>query len=143
MENSEIKKIERCERLKIYHELLMNSVWERFKLLPQISALSATLLIVATFNERILILTPGVLILLIILLSLIPLSLIGYMVELRENENHALESISRISRGEEPLSTRPACFTAFLPYIIVAAISIIVVLLILSVIANHLGVIHN
>jgi len=76
-------------RLEIFHELLRDSVWERYKLLPQVSALSATLLVVATFGENLLPLTICVRVLLIVLLVFIPISLIGYLYEFEQAEEHA------------------------------------------------------
>ena len=56
------------ERRKLYGDLLLKVVWERYKLLPQISVLAATLLIVATFNEKVIPLTNFVRLLIILFL---------------------------------------------------------------------------
>ena len=52
--NEKEKREMNLKLLEIYHESLRGAVWERYKLLPQISALSATLLVVATFNKELL-----------------------------------------------------------------------------------------
>lgn len=119
---------------------VVNTVWERFKLLPQISALSATLLIVATFNKKILPLTHLVLVLLMVLLILIPISLIGYLVELRKSEDHARKSIIRIGGDEDPLPVKSNYFTAYLAYIVVAIISVAILFLILSIMVDYVAV---
>ena len=71
-------------------------VWERYKLLPQISALAATLLVVATFNKEAIPLTNLVRFLLIIFLLLIPVSLMGYLWALHRAKKHAFKEWQEI-----------------------------------------------
>lgn len=121
------------KRLEIFHQLLHDSVFERYKLLPQISALSATLLVVATFNEKLLPLTNCVRILLIILLVLIPISLIGYLWELERAEEHAHKNIKLIRDEQETIDQKQNLITAYLPRFVVIVISSVIFIIILSV----------
>ena len=130
------KKEMNLKRLGIFHQLLHDSVFERYKLLPQISALSATLLVVATFNEKLLPLTNCVRVLLIILLALIPVSLISYVWELKRAEGHSPENIKRIGSGQETTQQQRNTFTAYLPWFIIMIISVVIIFIIL-VVANN------
>ncbi|HBB56507.1 TPA: hypothetical protein DCZ57_00540 [Patescibacteria group bacterium] len=114
------------ERLRVYHELLNMAVWERYKLLPQISALAATLLVVATFNERILSLTNYVRFLLVAFLVLIPVSIIGYLVALHQAEKHAKKNIENISDCQSTKKMERGLFTAYLPWIIAGIFTILI-----------------
>ena len=131
MAEEELTKEERrqmdLERLKVYHELLNTAVWERYKLLPQISALAATLLVVATFNERILPLTNCVRFLLIAFLVLIPVSIIGYLVALHQAEKHAEKNIKNINDRRPTEQMKRGFFTAYLPWIIAGIFTILIV----------------
>ena len=127
------------KRLEIFHELLRDSVWERYKLLPQISALLATLLVVATFNEKLLPLTNYVRALLVILLVLIPISLIGYLWELERAEKHAYKNIQKIDDGQKTIGQKQNLVTAYLPKFVVIVISIVIFFVILSI-SNFIGI---
>jgi len=124
------------KRLEVFHQLLHDSVFERYKLLPQISALSATLLVVATFNEKLLPLTSCVRVLLIILLALIPISLIGYAWELKRAEEHSSENIKKLGDGQETIQQSRNSFTVYLPWFVTAVISVTIIFIILSVANN-------
>lgn len=121
------------KRLEIFHQLLHDSVFERYKLLPQISALSATLLIVATFNEKLLPLTNYVRALLIVLLALIPISLIGFLCELERAEEHASENIKSIGDDIETKKQSWNRFTAYLPRFVIVILTMVIILIILSI----------
>lgn len=124
------------KRLEIYHQSLHDSVFERYKLLPQISALSATLLVVATFNEKLLPLTGCVRILLIILLALIPVSLVGYLWELECAEEDSSENINRLGNREETIPPRRNAVTAWLPRFVTAVISVVIIFIIVAIVNN-------
>ena len=124
------------KRLEIFHQLLHDSVFERYKLLPQISALSATLLVVATFNQELLPLTNCVRFLLIILLVLIPISLVGYLWELERAEKHASENIKRLGDGLETMQQSRNSFTAYLPRFVIAIISVVTIFIISFIVNN-------
>ena len=124
------------KRLEIFHQSLRDAVLERYKLLPHISALSATLLVVATFNEKLLPLTSYVRILMIILLALIPVSLIGYIWELKRAEEHSSENIKRIGDGQDTIQQNRNSLTAYLPWFVTAVISLVIIFIIL-VVANN------
>jgi len=131
MEQEELTKEERrqmkLERLKIYFGLLNTAVWERYKLLPQISALMATLLVIATFNENVLPLTSCVRFLIIIFLILIPISIIGYLITLYRGEEIAKKNITRIAKDEPVDENNDDSFLAYLPWIIVGIFTMLIV----------------
>lgn len=133
---SEEKREMNLKRLEVFHQLLYDSVFERYRLLPQVSALSATLLVVATFNEKLLPLTNCVRALLIILLTLIPISLIGYVWELKRAEEHSSENIKRLGNGQETMQQNRNLFTAYLPWFVTAIISVVIILIIFLVANN-------
>ncbi len=122
------------KRLEVFHQLLHDSVFERYKLLPQISALSATLLVIATFNKKLIPITNCVRVLLIILLALIPVSLIGYIWELKRTEEHSSENIKRLRCGQETILQNQNWFTSHLPYFVVVIISIVITFIIFYII---------
>jgi len=124
------------KKLEVFHQLLHDSIFERYKLLPQISALSATLLVVATFNEKLLPLTDCVRILLIVLLALIPISLIGYVWELKRAEEHSSENIKRLGDGPETVQQKQNLFTAYLPWFVTAIISVVIIFIVLAIANN-------
>jgi len=96
VDSAKIKKIwSSWERFKIYSELLNWSVRQKFNTLSVISALAATLLVVATFNGELIELNNVVRILLSILLFLIPVSLWALMYELYKAEMGAMEGMKK------------------------------------------------
>lgn len=80
--------------LKSYLDMLLSSISKRMKILPSVSALAATLLIVATFNEKLLPINSLVKFLLSLLLVLIPLSLIFYNQDLKRAQRNSIKSIN-------------------------------------------------
>ncbi len=120
------------ERRKLYGDLLLKVVWERYKLLPQISVLAATLLIVATFNEKVIPLTNFVRLLIILFLTVIPICLFGYLFALKEAENKGKEGLKgifgqKLSKGKE-------FFIAYLPWYMAGFITILIIFLIVLII---------
>ncbi len=101
MTPEEVDRQKKLKSVELYGDLVKHAVRERYKLLPTISALAATLLIVATFNERLLPLERPIIALLVILLLLIPASLIGYLYELHKSESHGLNKLQEISNGTD------------------------------------------
>jgi hypothetical protein len=100
LENKYLKDLQEkqsnIERIKNYSDLLNWAVREKFKALATISSLAATLLIIATFNERIIILNNFVRWILFILLLLIPISLFCLLLELWKAERHGINKILEI-----------------------------------------------
>lgn len=100
LENEYFKKFQEkqneYEKMKNYFDLLNWAVREKFKSLATISSLAATLLIIATFNEKIIILTNFVRWILFILLLLIPISLFCLLLELWKAEHHGINKVLEI-----------------------------------------------
>lgn len=72
------QKIVNAEKMKLYLEVLRTSTSEQFKNLASVSALCSTLLVIATFNDRIFSYTIEVKYLLTLLLSAIIVSIWGF-----------------------------------------------------------------
>jgi len=124
------------EGFKVYSELLNWSVRQKFNTLSVMSALAATLLVVATFNSELIELNNVVRILLSILLLLIPVSLWALIYELHKAEIGAIEgmkeSIEEIGgKFEKPKKS----FRGFIPWIInlfLTGVIIFIIVLILQ-----------
>jgi type IV secretory pathway TrbL component len=102
LENWNIEKIKKIMRAKeefdSVSESLKYSVREMWKLLPSISALSAMLLIIATFNKELIPLTFSVKLLLTILLILIPIGLWSAYLDLSKTIDFSFKAIEKIVR---------------------------------------------
>jgi len=110
------------KRLENFRDVLMHAVRERYNLLPQISALAATLLVIATFTNLIQ-LTTFVRFLIILLLLLIPTSLIGYLVVLNQAEECAKRGLEELANNKLTDQIKSNSFLAYLPWGIVAIIT--------------------
>lgn len=80
--------------LKSHLDILLSSISKRMQVLPSISALAATLLIVATFNEKLLPINLVVKFLLSLLLILIPVSLFFYNEDLKRAQRNSIKLIN-------------------------------------------------
>lgn len=76
-----------------YLDWLRQSIHARMGMLPSISALCATLLTVATFNEKLLPLNTLVKILITVLLVLIPISLKIYNDDLKKEQESYIKTL--------------------------------------------------
>ncbi len=121
------------EKIKMHAELMNWAVRERFKTLPTVSALAATLLIVATFNDKLIILDNYVRVLLSALLFLIPASLWGLFYEVNKAEDESFKKIVSITEenfGKEEAdkmrNKRKPSFRGFMPFIANALFTIAV-----------------
>lgn len=81
------------EQMERQAELLTYSVRERLRALPTVSALAATLLVVATFNRELIPITNTVKILLSILLAVIPIGLWGFYMDLSKATESSLKQM--------------------------------------------------
>jgi len=115
-------------RLEVYFKLLENSVWERYKTLPTVSTLAATLLVVATFNEKLLPITPFIKILLAILLLLIPASLVAFLHSLHKAEIHSREKIAEITEDKDWKDKVKPGLQNYIPWIITAIFSVVILI---------------
>lgn len=73
---------ERLEKLKIHLNSLLQFLGDKARVVPVVASLSATVLVVATFNPDLLTVTIGLKVVLTILLALIPVSLLFHLLEL-------------------------------------------------------------
>jgi len=119
----------KLERLKVYLSLGEKSIWERYKILPTISTLAATLLVVATFNKELLPVTPFIKVILAILLLLIPVSLVAFLLALHEAETHSREKIAEITEEKNWKDNIKRGLQNFIPWIITAIFSIIIIII--------------
>ena len=118
------------EIAKVWSNLAINSVTERYKILPLTSSLAATLLIVATFNKELIPLTIYVKFLIAILLLLIPISIWVFLITLRKDENIARTKLEEITKEKKEssrflLDIFPYIATTILTIIILSIITII------------------
>ena len=93
------------EILKINLAYLNSLLVQRSSILPVIASLSATMLVVATFNEDLVPLTEDIRVALVILLILVPISVIISILELHfaidKTVNHILKS-----GGKDPYESK-------------------------------------
>lgn len=89
------------ERAKLHCEMLKTSSLEQYKNLASISALSATLLVIATFNDRILPYSIWVKILLTILLVAIIISLWAYYKNFSDAAKKSFDELAKITEQYE------------------------------------------
>lgn len=87
------------EFLKIQLDSLYNSVRSRLAIVPQIAALSATVLVIATFNNDLLEVNSAFKVVLSILLILIPLSLFFYLIEVHFAIANGIKHIERETKA--------------------------------------------
>lgn len=113
------------EQFRVQKEILFTAIRERFQVLPTISALSATLLVVATFNPELILVTTFVKVVLAILLLIIPFSLFGYLWELKKAEDKAVKWFEKYGKMGE--RSRFDSILAYLPWIMFCALSLMIV----------------
>ena len=91
------------EFLKIQMDSLHTSVRSKLAIVPQIAALSATVLVIATFSDELLQITGLFKASLSVLLALIPISLLFYLIEVHISIDKGvkiIEEITKASPGE-------------------------------------------
>lgn len=115
------------EQFRVHKEILFTAIRERFQVLPTISALAATLLVVATFNPELILVTTFVKVILAILLLIIPFSLFGYLWELKKAEDKAIKWFERF--GELDKRSHFETILAYLPWIMFCVLSLMIVLI--------------
>ena len=84
------------------HNLIMwkEIINDRLGTLSTISGLTATLLIIATFNEKLLKITLEIKILIATLLLLMPVSLFFHLLALKMGEDSIIESINEVTNSD-------------------------------------------
>ena len=144
-ESRNLDEIKARKSIDNYLELVRFATRERFALLPTISTLAATFLVVATFNEQLIILTFFVKVLLAILLLLAILCVDIYYCELTTAERHGMLNAGKIaerqfnvniSEVEEEAKKKAPIFNSirgYLPHTAVIVLNIVVLFLILLV----------
>ena len=124
------------EQFRLQKEILFTAIRERFQVLPTISALSATLLVVATFNSELIPTTDFVKIILAILLLIIPVSLFGYLWELKMAEDKAIKWFEQYGKLDK--RNRFESILAYLGWFIFCILSLIIVSIIFLIFAKTL-----
>lgn len=117
---------EKIEIIKIWKDLAQSSALEKFKILPVVSSLAATLLVIATFNEKLIIITNFVKFLLAILLALIPISLWGLLCILYKDEKVARENLESETGVKMKYKGTMHIFLDIFPYIITTILTAII-----------------
>jgi len=131
------KQIVAEKRFENYAELLKYSVRERWGTLSTVSVLAAALLIIATFNQEIILLNNIVRVLLSILLVLIPICLWGFFFDLGKAQKHSFEQIKIIVKDisgkdieEQMRKEKKFTIIGLLPFIANSVLTIIIVIII-------------
>lgn len=122
------------EQFRVQKEILFTAIRERFKVLPTISALAATLLVVATFNPKLILVTAFVKVILSILLLIIPISLFGYLWELKNAEDKAVKWFEKYGKINERSSFDS--ILAYLPWIVFYVLSFTIISIIVLIFIN-------
>jgi len=128
------------ERLENEGEALKYSVRTIWSLLPSISALSAMLLVVATFNHDLIEITLSVRIILTILLTLIPFGLWGTYFDSKKGVESGLKRMTDILKegtgkdiSDQIKKLSKPSFLSFLPFFINFTFTLAIVLIILLI----------
>lgn len=116
MEQLSLEQQEKLKKLEILLDTQRSFLVAKTSVMPVISSLSATILVVATFNERLLQITQNLKIALIILLLLIPLSLIVYNAEYYLGIRTTQKEIDKVI-GKK-LLTDQSCWQRFYGFLI-------------------------
>lgn len=116
--------------IKLWKDLAQSSAAEKFKILSIDSSLAATLLVIATFNERLITITNYVKILLAILLALIPVSLWGLLYILYKDEKIARENLEAETGSKMKYGGIMHILRDIFPYIITGILTVIMFLMI-------------
>lgn len=118
--------------LDAQHDLLKSVIHARTGILPVISSLAATMLVVATFNEHLIPLTNLVRLIISVFLILIPLSLFIHNSELKIAQRKILNNITKYL-GEDfsrkVKQTRYDKFIAWYPDIAIWILTVAIVVL--------------
>mgnify|MGYP001570889861 CR=1 FL=1 len=117
------------------HDLLKGVIYERSRIIPTISSLSAMLLIIATFNDLIP-LTNVVRVIISIFLFLIPFSLFVSNEELKKAQKNALANIAKYLGQDMSKDVKITSFEKFISrypdiaiWILAITISILILLI--------------
>lgn len=128
------------EQVKTQGELLNWAVRTRFETMATVSALAGTLLIIATFNDRLIILDNFVRVLLSILLVIIPGSLWGLFYEVTKAESDSIKKIYALTEeniGKEAVTKMKTVMKPTLrgaiPFIVNIIFTIVVLLVIILI----------
>ena len=112
------------EQFRVQKEILFTAIRERFKVLPTISALAAMLLVVVTFNPELIPVTAFVKVILAILLLIIPISLFGYLWELKNAEDKAVKWFEKYGKLDK--RSYFETILAYLPWIMFCVFSLMI-----------------
>jgi hypothetical protein len=121
--------------LNKFQDLLANAITNRMQLLPIIAGLSATLLVVATFNDKLIPLDNIIRVILSILLLIIPISLFSYNIDLKSAQTKNKKYIDSLL-GTEDIAVPSSCkdkIIGYAPDFIIYALAIIVVVIIIKI----------
>lgn len=133
------KKQAELEILRINFAFLNSLLTQRTAIVPVIASLSATVLVVATFNEKLLPITEDIKVALIILLALIPISTLFSILEIHFAIGTATKAINKITGGKEPFLSKSwigkicTILIAHTPLFLGVVLSLIIVWIILVI----------
>lgn len=124
--------------IKSYSDQIYDATSKRMEILSVICGLSATLLVVATFNNSLIVLDNLIRLLLSVLLIIIPWALFIYNADLKNAQKNNLELLKKIfGKGVEPGKvSRAQWFSTWSPDFFIWVIAVIVVILIIKIWLN-------
>jgi len=120
------------ERLRNYGNALYAVIFERYKILPLISTLSAALVGLVIQGTDFVKIKSLAFISFIILLILIPLSVFGILYQLGRDAEHLAEKIEGILSEPKKSSIRVSNFISIFPWIVYVLFLVAIILFILS-----------
>ncbi len=116
--------------INLYLNMVKDAIYARMGLLPFISALFATFLTIATFNEKIIALDDSIRFILSILIIFIPFSLYIYNSDLKKSVQKSRKFLEDLLGKIEVVSTFRDKVSSYLPDILIyifSAISLVIV----------------
>ena len=121
--------------MKTHLDLFHSAVSDRMRLLPLVAGLSATLLVVATFNEKLVPLDNIIRLVISVLLLLIPFSLYFYNEDLKTTQRNTKAEIDNLSakKSDPEADGIKGNIAKWLPDIAIYLLGILVIVLIVKI----------
>jgi len=123
---------ERYQIVKTFLDIIGSAVADRMRILSSVSALAATMLVVATFNQDLVPLNTLARVLLSLLLSIIPISLLIYNKDLKDGQKRASAHLKEYTGIFVPDSEKTSWdkFASISPDILIWVITTAIIVLI-------------
>jgi len=137
MDNNDLVKMKiemerdyKIKSIEMWGDLAKSSATEKYSTLTTVSSLAAALLVIATFNEKLVPLTNYTRWIIVCLLFLIPISIWSLLTNLYRVEKKAREELEKIIESTIKHEKPTDAFIDKIPYIITSILTILVFLII-------------